>query len=79
MGKAEPALVVAMYFHTCTAALSIVPLLLHWPVSPVQPGAVDTALLLGIAATSFFGQLLLTRGFQLEPAGRAAGLNFSQV
>lgn len=70
---------VALYFHSSTLLLSFVPLLIGWPSHPTWLSWVDTTLLVGVAATSFAGQLLLTRGFQLESAGKAAGLNFFQV
>uniref|UniRef100_A0A383VLI0 EamA domain-containing protein n=1 Tax=Tetradesmus obliquus TaxID=3088 RepID=A0A383VLI0_TETOB len=79
VGKAEPAIVVALYFHTSTMLLSAVPLLLRWPSPAAWLSWLDGLLLVGVAATSFAGQLFLTRGFQLLPAGKAAGFNFSQV
>jgi drug/metabolite transporter (DMT)-like permease len=71
--------VVALYFHACTVVLSIGPLAAGWPQRATLPSASDAALLGAIAVTSFAGQLLLTRGFQLESASRAASINFSQA
>jgi drug/metabolite transporter (DMT)-like permease len=79
IGKAEPAIVVALYFHTSTMLLSALPLLIGWPSHALWLSWSDVLLLVGVAATSFAGQLFLTRGFQLLPAGKAAGFNFSQV
>ncbi|WIA15999.1 hypothetical protein OEZ85_012734 [Tetradesmus obliquus] len=79
VGKAEPAIVVALYFHTSTMLLSAAPLLLRWPSPAAWLSWLDALLLVGVAATSFAGQLFLTRGFQLLPAGKAAGFNFSQL
>eukprot|EP00878_Enallax_costatus_P040462 GHUV01046718.1.p1 GENE.GHUV01046718.1~~GHUV01046718.1.p1 ORF type:complete len:113 (-),score=20.23 GHUV01046718.1:237-575(-) len=79
VGKAEPAIVVALYFHTSTMVMSAVPLAAAVPQAAAWLSAVDWLLLLGVAMTSFCGQLSLTRGFQLLDAGKAAGLNFSQV
>jgi drug/metabolite transporter (DMT)-like permease len=79
IGKAEPAIVVALYFHTSTLLLSALPLLIGWPSHALWLSWSDALLLVGVAATSFAGQLFLTRGFQLLPAGKAAGFNFSQV
>jgi hypothetical protein len=75
----HPLAVVALYFHTATIVLSAAPLAAAWPQRAALPSGPDAALLLAIAATSFAGQLLLTRGFQLMPASRAASINFSQV
>jgi drug/metabolite transporter (DMT)-like permease len=81
IGKREPALVVALYFHAATVLISVLPLLVfRFPEPPVWPGSVeDFSLLLGIAAGSFLGQLCLTRSFQLLPAGRASAINLLQV
>lgn len=59
--------------------MSALPLAVGYPQAAVWLGSWDCLLLMGVAATSFFGQLSLTRGFQLLDAGKAAGLNFSQV
>lgn len=79
IGRAEPSLVIATYFHMATLALSSAPLALGWPQRAVPLGWFDTGLMLGVAATSFLGQLFLTRGFQLESAAKSSALNFSQV
>lgn len=79
IGKSEPALVIAMWFHTATLVLSVIPLAAHWPQAPNMPAATDWGLLVGVGATSFAGQLLLTRGFQLENAAKASSVNFTQV
>lgn len=68
-----------MHFHTATIVVSSLPLALGWPQKAVLPSAADAALLGGVAGTSFLGQLLLTRSFQLMPAAKAASINFSQV
>jgi drug/metabolite transporter (DMT)-like permease len=53
------------------------PLLLGLPehAKPVVPH--DCLLLLGIATSSFFAQLLMTRAFQIIPAARAAAVSFT--
>jgi drug/metabolite transporter (DMT)-like permease len=81
IGRREPALVVALYFHCATVFISAFPLLvLRFPEAPVLPASLgDVALLVGVAIGSFFGQLSLTRGFQLLPAGRASAINLLQV
>jgi drug/metabolite transporter (DMT)-like permease len=79
LGSLEPAPVVAMAFHTATLGLSVGPLALGWPQRPVLPGARDCGLLLGVAVTSFFAQLLLTRSLQRSAAALVSGISFSQV
>eukprot|EP00775_Hariotina_reticulata_P003069 gene3070-3349_t len=79
VGKQEPAIIVALYFHMCTLAISLLPLAVGYPQAAVLPGWRDCLLLLAVAVSSFTAQLCLTRGFQLESASKASGLNFSQV
>jgi drug/metabolite transporter (DMT)-like permease len=55
------------------------PLLLGLPEHAKIVAARDCLLLLGIATTSFFAQLLMTRSFQLIPAARAAAVSFTGV
>lgn len=56
-----------------------------WPLLAGIPEAAklvawrDCLLLLGIATTSFFAQLLMTRSFQLIPAAKAASVGFMGV
>jgi hypothetical protein len=68
-----------MWFHTCTIIMCTLPLALGWPQAPVLPLAGDMLLLLGVALTSFAGQLLMTRGLQLIPAAQASTTSFAQV
>jgi drug/metabolite transporter (DMT)-like permease len=79
IGKSEPAIVVALWFHTSTALLSVVPLALSWPQAATPVGWFDALMLLGVSAGSFLGQLFMTRGLQLENASLISSLNFSQV
>eukprot|EP00198_Chlamydomonas_reinhardtii_P012721 XP_001702058.1 predicted protein [Chlamydomonas reinhardtii] len=78
IGKGEPALVMSVYFHVCAAASSALPLTLGLPAAAVAPGGLQWALLAGVAATSFWGQILIGRGFQLLSAARASAINFTQ-
>jgi drug/metabolite transporter (DMT)-like permease len=79
IGKEEPALVVALWFHTATLVVSSLPLAVGWPQKAVVMSGREWGLLLGVAGTSFMGQLLMTRGFQLMPASRASSVNMTQV
>lgn len=69
----------SVYFHVCAAASSALPLTLGLPAAAVAPGGLQWALLAGVAATSFWGQILIGRGFQLLSAARASAINFTQV
>lgn len=75
----EPALVLALWFHATAATTSSVPLAVGWPQPAVLPSGHDVALLLGVAASSFCGQILLNRGFQVQPAAIASAINCTQV
>ncbi|WIA38341.1 hypothetical protein OEZ86_001675 [Tetradesmus obliquus] len=79
IGQKEPALVVALWFHTTTMALMVWPLLLGLPQHAKAVAPRDCLLLLGIATSSFFAQLLMTRSFQIMPAARAAAVSFTGV
>lgn len=79
IGRSEPAIVVALYFHLSTAIMSAGPLAFGWPQALKPLLWVDALLLVGVAAGSFLGQLFMTRGLQLENASLISSLNFSQV
>ena len=79
IGKSEPAIIVALYFHLTTMLISAGPLAFGWPQPPQPLSWFDATVLLGVAAGSFLGQLFLTRGMQLENASLISSLNFSQV
>ncbi|KAF6259064.1 hypothetical protein COO60DRAFT_1270311, partial [Scenedesmus sp. NREL 46B-D3] len=77
IGQKEPALVVALWFHSVTIGLMVWPLLLGVPQHAQLVAPRDCLLLLGISTSSFFAQLLMTRAFQLMPAARAAAVSFT--
>ncbi|KAI8475084.1 MAG: hypothetical protein J3K34DRAFT_406007 [Monoraphidium minutum] len=79
IGRSEAALTVALAFHSCTLVMSSPTLALSWPAPAVLPAPRDWGLLVAIALTSFAAQLLLTRSFQLLPAGRASAMGFTSV
>ena len=68
----------ALWYHLSTLALSSIPLALNWEQRSI-PLPFDLGMALGVAGTSFVGQLLLSRGFQLLDASKAAAINFTQV
>jgi len=79
IGNREPALVMSVWFHSTSLVSCLVPLLIGYPSPPVWPGAVDAVNLCSIAITSFFGQMLLSRGFQLQSAAKASAINLTQA
>lgn len=68
-----------MWFHCTSLLSSSVPLACRWPQAPVLPTPLQFAQLCTVALASFAGQLLITRGFQLEVASKVAAVNYSQV
>ena len=49
------------------------------PDSPSWPKMVDWLLMLAVALTSFFGQLVVGRAYQIEVASKVAAVSYVQV
>lgn len=79
LGNGEKAIVMTLWFHATAAIASVFPLLVSFPSPPVVPTLFEASLLLHIGWTSFIGQLLISRGFQLLSPSRAAAINLTQV
>ena len=79
IGSKETPLTVAVWFHTSALAHSAAFLAFGWPFAAVLPTPKDWLCLLGIAVSSFAANVLLNRGFQLESAALASGVNMTQV
>lgn len=77
--KSEPALVVSLWFHTAAIATAIVPLIVGYPDKVMLPGAFDSGMLCIIIFASFFGQMLLNHGFQIQSAAKGSSINCTQV
>jgi drug/metabolite transporter (DMT)-like permease len=71
----EPALIVVLYMPLVATPLSI-PLLL--PVA-VWPSATQWLVLVGVGAAAQLGQVWMTRGIGLLPAGRATSIAYAQI
>jgi drug/metabolite transporter (DMT)-like permease len=69
----------AVWFHTVSVSICVLPLLLGWPQAAVLPSWPQAALLAGVSSSSFFSQLLMTRSLQLLPAAQASAISFIQV
>ena len=69
----------SVWFHATSLASCVVPLLISYPSPAVWPSPADSAILLAIAVSSFFGQMMLSRGFQLQAAAKASAINLTQV
>ena len=67
---------VAVWFHGLSVVASVLPLSLGYPSQAVLPGWKDCLLLGVISLLSFFNQIVLNRGFQLEAAVKASAVNY---
>lgn len=79
IGTREPALVLSMWFHTTAMVSSIPCLAASWPDPAVWPTVVEWVILTGIGLSSFSGQMVLSRGFQLLSGAKASGINMTQL
>lgn len=75
LAKTEDPLVIVFYFPLIATPLSIPWALWHWQT----PSAWQWLLLLGIGVTTQIGQVFLTRGLALLPAGRATAIGYVQA
>ena len=75
MGKAEHPLVVVFYFPLVTVPLTLPLAATQW----LWPTALEWAALLGVGMSTQLAQVSMTRGLQLEPAGRATAVGYLQI
>lgn len=75
LGRTEHPLVIVFYFTLVTVPAALPGTL----AGAVWPTAVEWALLLAVGLTAQGGQVYLTRGLQLEPAGRATAVGYLQI
>lgn len=68
-------LVVVFYFAFVTVPLVVPFALLDW----LWPTPVEWGILIGIGTTTQIAQVYMTRGLQLEPAGRATAVGYLQI
>ena len=79
IGKKESSLTVALWFHLTAVAHSSFILLAGWSSPAVWPTLRDCGFLFTIAVCSFFANILLNRGFQVENAALVSGIKLSQL
>lgn len=75
LGRTEDPLVIVFYFTLITVPAAIPGAF----ADPVWPTATEWLILLGVGLTAQAGQVFLTRGLQIEPAGRATAVGYLQV
>lgn len=75
LGRTEHPLVIVFYFTLVTVPAAIPGVLL----AAVWPTPFEWGVLLAIGLSAQAGQVYLTRGLQLEPAGRATAVGYLQI
>jgi drug/metabolite transporter (DMT)-like permease len=75
LARTEDPLTIVFYFALVTVPASIPGVL----ANAVWPTPAEWVLLLGIGLSAQAGQVYLTRGLQLEPAGRATAVGYLQI
>lgn len=76
LGRTEHPMIIVFYFTVVTVPASLPGMLASGVVTPT---ATELGLLAGVGVTAALGQLYLTRGLQLEPAGRATAIGYVQI
>ena len=74
--RGEEPMVVVFWFGLMSSLMSL-PFLAHG--STRLPVGWEWLILLGVGLSTHFGQVFLTRGLQLEPAGRATAVGYLQI
>ncbi len=77
--SAEPALVVAFWYHAISLIISAVGLVSGKPEFPVMPRPAAVAMMLAIGFESFLGQLCWARAFQIGNAARMSAITYVDV
>lgn len=75
LGETEHPLVVVLYFPLVAAPAALPTVIPVW----VWPSPFEWVLLLGVGVATQFAQVFMTRGLQLERAGRATGVTYLQI
>lgn len=76
LGRTEHPMIIVFYFTVVTVPASLPGMLVSGAVWPSLP---ELLFLAGVGFTAVLGQLYLTRGLQLEPAGRATAIGYVQI
>lgn len=76
LGRTEHPMIIVFYFTVVTVPASLPGMLLS---GAVWPTPAELFFLAGVGFTAVLGQLYLTRGLQLEPAGRATAIGYTQI
>ncbi|MDQ3605479.1 MAG: DMT family transporter [Gemmatimonadota bacterium] len=75
LGATEHPLVIVFYFPLVTIPASLPFAAARW----VWPTPLEWLVLLGVGIATQIGQIYLTKGLQLEPAGRATAVGYLQI
>ncbi len=75
MATTEPPIRIVWYFTVISTIISSIPLFWTWHIP--EPSLIGKLVLIG--AIAILGQLLLTQGYTLAPAGQVGGFAYSEV
>jgi drug/metabolite transporter (DMT)-like permease len=75
LGATEHPLVIIFYFALISTLGGVPTALPGW----IWPTGAEWMLLLGVGVTTHLGQICITRGLKLEPAGRATAVGYLQI
>ncbi|KAK9836480.1 hypothetical protein WJX74_001389 [Apatococcus lobatus] len=76
---AEPASVVAFWYHAVSLLVAATALASGWPEFPVLPGPAAAAGLFAIGVGSYLGQICWARAFQIGNAARMSAITYSEI
>ncbi len=77
--RAEPASVVAFWYHAVSLAIAIVALASGEPEFPVMPSLFALAMVLVVGIGSYVGQICWARAFQIGNAARMSAITYTEV
>ena len=77
--RAEPASVVAFWYHAVSLLVAATALAAGWPEFPILPGPAAAAGLFAIGVGSYLGQICWARAFQIGNAARMSAITYSEV
>ena len=75
IGNSEHPLVIINYFMSSAAILSFIGMIIYWQ----SPTLVEWVLLGGMGISGYFGQIYMTKSFQLEAASRVAPVKYVEL
>lgn len=75
IGESEHPMVIVNYFMLLAAILSGIAMIPYWK----NPNLYEWGLLLGMGTFGYFGQVYMTKAFQIEPTSRVAPIKYMEL